>query len=267
MTGLLVRDLSVAKSGISIIDDASFSAAAGRVVGVLGPNGAGKSTLLHAVLGLVTPRNGKVRFGDEDFLVLPRRFRARIASFVEQSEPSDTRLTAREVVGLGRLPFHSVLDRVSSAEDERIIDTALSDVGMSNFEGRSYHALSGGEQQRLQIGRALAQTPRLLVLDEPTNHLDIEGQLSLLRLLRRKAQEGLTVLMAIHDINLAAAFCDSVLVMKKGRIVASGAPGEVLTPALLHEVYRVHATVLTHPSAPHPVVVFSSDPSPPNDTD
>ena len=157
---------------------------------------------------------------------------------------------------LGRIPFQSVWQSEPSTTDGLAIDAALASVGMAGFAGRHYHTLSGGEQQRLQVARALAQEPQLLVLDEPTNHLDVHAQLSILGLLRRRAQAGATVLLALHDLNLAAAFCDDLVVLHGGKLVTQGTPEAVLTPALLRDVYGVKASLLRHPGTGRPLIAY-----------
>jgi iron complex transport system ATP-binding protein len=159
---------------------------------------------------------------------------------------------------LGRIPFQSIWQTVPSAEDENAVAAALEAVGMSSLAERSYGTLSGGEQQRMQLARALAQQPRLLVLDEPTNHLDIHAQLTTLALLQALARAGATVLLSLHDLNLAAAFCDSLVVLHSGRVVAQGQPKAVLTPALLRDVYEVQASVLPHPLTGRPLLAFDA---------
>src|SRR5690606_10777033 len=181
--GLIVSDLSVALGGQAIVRGVSLTAEPGSITGLIGPNGAGKSTLMRAILDLVPRTAGSIIFEGIDLLALTRRSRAQFAGFVEQSSSTDARLTAREVVALGRIPFQSVWQTTPSPEDGIQIDAALAAVDMSSFAGRLYHVLSGGEQQRIQIARALAQQPRLLILDEPTSHLDIHAQLITLDLL------------------------------------------------------------------------------------
>ena len=179
-----------------------------------------------------------------------------MTAFVEQSGMTEARLSARDVVMLGRRPFQSIWQSAPSPADGAAVDEVLAVVGMSGLAARHYQTLSGGEQQRLQIARALAQMPRLLMLDEPTNHLDVQAQLAILSLLRRRAEAGVTVLLALHDLNLAAMFCDTLIVLDQGRLVASGAPEDVLTPNLLWSVYQVGATLLRHPGTGRPMIAY-----------
>lgn len=252
---LVVHGLTVLAGGRNIVDGVTLTAEKGRLTGLIGPNGAGKSTLMRGLLGLQAIEAGSVRFEGEDLLAMPRRSRARRAAFVEQRAGTDARLTGRDVVGLGRIPFQSAWQAGPSPADVVVVEEALAAVGMTEFADRLYHTLSGGEQQRLQIARALAQLPKLLVLDEPTNHLDIHAQLSVLRLLKSRANAGMTVLLAIHDLNLAAAFCDSLAVQHAGRLVSQGTPEAVLTPGLLRDVYGVEVTLLRNPAG-RPMIAY-----------
>ena len=252
---LSVSSLSVQKSGKTILSDVTFTAPAGQVTGLIGPNGAGKSTLLAAILGL-EQATGTAAFDAQNLPAMPRRDRARMVAFVEQSASTEERLTVRDVVALGRIPHEAAWQSAPSPEDGAIVDRALAETGMTAFATRRFDTLSGGEQQRVHLARALAQQPRLLLLDEPTSHLDIRGQLQLLALLRRKAAEGMTVVLALHDLNLAARFCDHVVVLSNGALAAEGTPRAVLTPALLNAVYGVSARLIPDPGSDRPLIVY-----------
>ena len=258
MSGLTVSGASISVGGKAIVDDVHFTAAKGHVTGLIGPNGAGKSSLMRAILGLQPLDGGTIRFDALDLLAMRRRDRARIGAFVEQSGATETHLSAADVVMLGRIPFQSVWQTSPSPNDKLAVAEALEAVGMAGFSNQHYGTLSGGEQQRVQIARALAQEPQLLVLDEPTNHLDIHAQLGVLALLRKRAEIGATVLVSLHDLNLAAAFCHALVVLHRGKIVAQGTPGIVLTPELLKQVYQVDASVLAHPHTGRPLLAYDS---------
>lgn len=253
--GLVLNAFGIRLGGKAIVSGIDMVAATGTVTGLIGPNGAGKSTLMRGVLGLL-PANGSVSFGGVDLLAMPRRSRAQVAAFVEQSSDTDARLTVREVVALGRIPFQPIWQTTPARDDAELVDASLAEADMTSFADRLYQTLSGGEQQRVQIARALAQQPRLLLLDEPTSHLDVQAQLQMLDLLRRRAATGMTVLLAIHDLNLAAGFCDSLVVLQDGQNVAAGTPEQVLSPALLHSVYGVSASVLRHPNTGRPLIAY-----------
>jgi iron complex transport system ATP-binding protein len=261
---LVVSGLSVNKSGKAIVSDVSFTAPAGRVTGLIGPNGAGKSTLLSAILAL-TPATGTALFEGHDLPAMPRRDRARLVALVEQAASTEERLSVRDVVALGRIPHEPAWQSGPDPMDAAIVDDALAEAGMTPFATRRFDTLSGGEQQRVHLARALAQQPRLMLLDEPTSHLDIRAQLQLLALLRRKATSGISVLLALHDLSLAARFCDHLVVLSSGQLVAEGAPRAVLTPDLLASVYRVAARLVPDPGSDRPLIVYdeAADMGPP----
>ncbi|RYE08113.1 MAG: ABC transporter ATP-binding protein [Hyphomicrobiales bacterium] len=256
MSGLVASGIRVTAGGRAILDGVGFSAAPGEVTGLIGPNGAGKSTLIAALQGFRDLAGGNVHFDDRDLLAIRPAERARFCASVEQFASTTERLTVRDVVALGRLPFQSTWQSQPSAEDEAITDACLTDLGLAGFAPRLYHTLSGGEQQRVQIARALAQQPRLLLLDEPTSHLDIQAQLLALDLLQRRARAGCTIVIALHDLNLAARYCDRLVVLKSGQVAADGPPSAVLDAGLLARVYGVEASVLRLPDSPYPIVVY-----------
>ena len=256
MSGLVVRNAEVRAGGRAIVSAAGFTAPAGTMTALLGPNGAGKSTLLGALIGLRRLETGTVTFDGVDLPAMRSADRARLCAYVEQSAATPERLTVRDVVALGRVPFQSTWQSGPSAADETIVTDAIRALNLPDFATRLYQTLSGGEQQRVQLARALAQEPKLLLLDEPTSHLDIEAQLTTLNLLRRRARAGCTVVVALHDLNLAARYCDHLVVMQAGTVVAEGPPAEVLTPELLLDVYGVHASIVRLPGNPLPLVVY-----------
>lgn len=257
MSGLVVSGLTMEAGGREIVAGASLSAHAGAITGLVGPNGAGKSTLLSGILGLRPVTRGAAEFDGSDLLGMARRHRAQIAAYVEQSASTEERLSVADVVALGRIPFQTVWQEPGAqAADAAIIGKALDDVGLGGLAHRLYTSLSGGERQKVQMARALAQQPRLLVLDEPTSHLDILAQIEVLDLLRRAAEAGATVLIALHDLNLAMRYCDGLAVMQAGRLVAEGQPDAVLTTDLLDAVYGVAARRIDDPQTGRPVIVY-----------
>ncbi|GAV44877.1 heme ABC transporter ATP-binding protein [Streptomyces acidiscabies] len=235
-----VDGVSVEAAGARLVDDIRLTAAPGAVVGLVGPNGSGKSTLLRCVYQALRPAAGTVRLDGEDMRTMAPRAAARVLAALPQESGAEFDFTVTEVVRMGRLPH----ERRGAAEDLEICAEAMAATGVGHLADRGFLALSGGERQRVLIARALAQQPRVLVLDEPTNHLDIAHQLDVLTLVR---DAGLTVLAALHDLNLAAAYCDRLYVLDAGRVVASGTPEDVLQPALLAEVFGVRAHPLRHP--------------------
>ncbi|WPF81096.1 ATP-binding cassette domain-containing protein [Sanguibacter sp. 4.1] len=254
--GLNASRMTWSVDGRTIVDGVDCTAPVGALTGLVGPNGSGKSTLLRLLTGVLGADAGEVAFGGADLLGLRRRERARQLAVVEQDASAELPLTVRDAVLLGRIPHRSLLAG-DSATDHAIADDALARTRMTAFADRALASLSGGERQRVHMARALAQQPRLLLLDEPTNHLDISAQLETVALLRELADEGVTVLAALHDLTLAASVCDHVVVLAGGRVVAAGPVEEVLVPEVLDEVYGVRCTVLTHPETGRPVLSFA----------
>ena len=255
MTGLTVAAVTETIDGTRILDDVAFDAPAGRVTALLGPNGAGKSTLLRAIAGVRRPATGTVELDGDDLLSLGRRERARRVALVEQEATTELPLSARAVAGLGRTPHEPLLGG-SDPASEPTVTRALTDAGALGLAARELPSLSGGERQRVLLARALAQQPRLLLLDEPMNHLDIAAQLDVLGLLARLAGDGVTVLAAMHDLALAAAHADHVVVLAGGRVVASGPTAQTLTTDLIHEVYGVRAAWTTNPVTGRPLLAL-----------
>ncbi|MCK7624590.1 ABC transporter ATP-binding protein [Streptomyces sp. RS10V-4] len=238
-----ITGVSVEVAGRRLVHDITLTAGSGRLIGLVGPNGSGKSTLLRCVYRALRPAAGAVRLDGTDLHALPAREAARRLAALPQEGGTDFDFTAAEVVAMGRLP-HQRGSGAASAADRDVCARALARVGAAHLARRGFLGLSGGEKQRVLIARALAQEPRVLVLDEPTNHLDIAQQLEVLALVR---DSRLTVLAALHDLNLAAVHCDELYVLSGGRIAASGPPHDVLTPPLLAEVFGVRAHRVPHP--------------------
>jgi iron complex transport system ATP-binding protein len=235
-----IEGVTVEVAGRRIVEDVRLAVADGAFVGLVGPNGSGKSTLLRCVYRALRPASGVVRIGGDDAHALPAREAARLVAALPQESASEFDFTVAEVVGMGRLPHRER----TAAGDREICAEAMARTGVAHLAERGFLGLSGGEKQRVLIARALAQRPRVLVLDEPTNHLDIAHQLDVLSLVQGS---GLTVLAALHDLNLAAAYCDVLYVLDGGRVVTSGAPHDVLRPELLAEVFGVRAHPVRHP--------------------
>jgi len=241
---VVVLGVQVAIDGTTIVADASIEVAAGEVHGLIGPNGSGKSTLLRCLYRSLRPVHGNVLLGDDDlWRDLSGREAARRRAVVTQDSVTDLDFTVRDVVAMGRTPHAGWLGRADES-DRTVVADALAAVGMTWAELRQVSTLSGGERQRVHLARAIAQQAPVLLLDEPTNHLDVSAQLELLDLIRTL---GLTTVVALHDLDHAASFCDRVTVMRRGVAIASGASNEVLTPGRIAEVFGVRTHVGTHP--------------------
>ena len=231
---------------------AQLVAAEGEITGLVGPNGSGKSTLLRTVYRHLRPVAGRVLLAGTDLREMAPVRSARHVAALPQERGGDFELTVREVVAMGRTPYKRAFAG-EDATDREIVARALADVSMDGQAGRRFTALSGGERQRVLLARAFAQNPDVLVLDEPTNHLDIRHQVELLALLRTRRR---TTLVSLHDLNAAASVCDRLHVLHEGAVVASGPPREVLTPALMAEVFGVRAAVTDHPLTGDPLIAF-----------
>ncbi|HEV2123189.1 MAG TPA: ABC transporter ATP-binding protein, partial [Chloroflexota bacterium] len=218
---------------IEILRGIGLEVERGTLAGLIGPNGSGKSSLLRTIYRVIRPHAGLITLDEEDVWKMSLRRAAQRTAAVLQESTGEFEFTVEEVVSMGRTPHKGPLDR-ETAEDREIVFDALQRVGLTHFTQRTFATLSGGEKQRVLIARALAQKAQFLVLDEPTNHLDIRHQLDVLELVRGL---GVTALAALHDLNLAAQYCDRLFVLSQGKVVAWGAPAEVLQPALLRDVF------------------------------
>lgn len=250
---LTLNDITITIDGTTLVNDAHLDVSSGEMVGLVGPNGSGKSTLLRAIYRVLRPAAGWIALDNDNVWQLTSREAARRTAVVTQESASDFEFTVFEVVMMGRTPHKGLFDR-DTVRDDDLCHEALERVGMWSYAGRIFATLSGGEKQRVLIARALAQQSQVLLLDEPTNHLDIRYQLEILGLVR---ELGITVLTALHDLNLAAAYCDRVAVMARGHIVAVGVPEDILTPARIGEVFGIAAVPVRHPTTGRLVLAFT----------
>lgn len=234
------KDLEVFLEGTRIIKGMSVEIKEKEFVGILGPNGSGKSTLLKCIYRVLHPKSGEVQLNGKAIQAYSVKESAREMAVVAQHNYYNFDFSVQDVVLMGRSPHKKAMER-DNANDFGIVSESLEKVGMKEFRDRSFSTLSGGEQQRVILARALAQKTNCLVLDEPTNHLDIKYQLQLMDIVRSL---NLTVVSAIHDLNIAAMYCDKIFVVKDGKIVAFGTPEEVLTKEFIKEVYEVDVELL-----------------------
>lgn len=251
---LALDSLTVAVDGQTLVDALDLKIGHEEVVGLVGPNGSGKSTTLRCVYRALAPTAGRVLLAGADMAKLDRRICARQLAALTQEQQVALDFTVFEVVAMGRAPHRRDHERLTDVEED-LCRQALAKLDVGHLAHRSVLTLSGGERQRVLIARALVQEPQVLVLDEPTNHLDIRHQLALLGLLRRA---GLTTLVALHDLNLAAAVCDRIAVLRDGRLVTVGPPAEVLTPELVREVFEVDVVVVSHPTTGAAQLLFDT---------
>ena len=237
-----VSALEVRRGGQRILDDVSLSVDTGEMVGIIGPNGCGKSTLLQALWRSLPTESGAVLIDGTDIRSRSARELAQEIAVLMQDDTSDQRYTVREIVETARLPHRSLFG--VDPDGEAHIDAALKTAGVAAHVERRIDTLSGGQRQRVFAARTLAQSAPVVLLDEPTNHLDLAAQLSLLDLFRH---HGVTVIAALHDLNLAAAYCDRLVVLRHGRVVAHGRPEAVLTVEIVRSVFDVEAALTTNP--------------------
>jgi iron complex transport system ATP-binding protein len=233
-----VREASFTYGAYLAVDHVSFTARAGELVGLVGPNGAGKSTLVRMVAGLATPSSGTVRLAGLDPAAAPRRAVARVAALVPQEPRIAWPFTVRQAVMMGRAPRQGLL-ALPSRFDRGAVEGALEACDLLHLAERHLDELSGGERRRVFFARALAQEPRVMLLDEPTAFLDLAHQMAAMRMAEVAARGGLCVVAVLHDLNLAAASCGRLVVLSRGRVVAEGAPDDVLTAERVHAVWGV----------------------------
>ena len=236
-------NIQVSFGSKTILHDISLAIQDKEFVGIIGPNGSGKSTFLKCLYRVLQPNGGKIFFDGTELSDLSYRDTALKMAVVAQHSTVNFDFSVLEMVLMGRSPYKGLLDR-DQLDDYEIARHALSEVGLSDFESRNFNTLSGGEQQRVILARALAQRTECLVLDEPTNHLDIKYQLELMTIVKRL---DATVVSAIHDLNLAAIYCDRIIALKDGHIVCSGTPQDVLSSDTIRHIYGVSAMVQTLP--------------------
>ncbi|MQG37621.1 MAG: ABC transporter ATP-binding protein [SAR202 cluster bacterium] len=255
---LRVKDLTVSITGTKIIDSISFSLTRGETLGVVGANGSGKTTLIRSIAGLLKPDVGTIRVQGVDGSDLGHRDRARIISYMPQQVQSHP-FTAFEAVLMGRYPHLGRL-QLEGVEDREIAFSAMRRTGTESFADRRLDTLSGGERQRVVMARVLAQQPQILLMDEPTASLDLEFQILAMDLINDEvAKRNSGAIVILHDLSLAARFCDRILLMQNGELTAKGTPWEVLTPENLRAAFNIEGLVEPDPvtGMPHVLVLGS----------
>lgn len=234
------QNLHITLGKNEILKGIDFHTEQNSFIGIIGPNGSGKSTLLKCIYRTLKPTSGAVLLDDISLQTLSLKQSAKKIAVVAQHNHYNFDFTVKDVVMLGRAPHKRMLDR-DTQEDFELVNASLKQVGMLDFSERLFSSLSGGEQQRVLLARALTQQTPCLILDEPTNHLDIKYQLQLMDIVKNL---DITVIAAIHDLNIAAMYCDFIYVMKHGAIVTKGTPKEVLTSETIEDIYEVKADVM-----------------------
>lgn len=253
---LLVEGITKRYGGQVVLDEVRFQVDKGSFVGILGPNGCGKSTLLRLMAGLERPDAGQVVLEGRPVTDYARKELARIVAVVRQEGLPPLPYSVYDVVMMGRFAYQKWL-RGPSLADEQLVEQILQQTELSHLRSKMLSQLSGGERQRVAIAQAMAQQPRWLFLDEPTTYLDIGHQLALLNLIRQWQRDcGLTVVAVLHDLNLAALYCQRLILMQQGRIRRQGSLQEVITEPLIGEVYGTTPIILPHPRKGVPQVLL-----------
>jgi iron complex transport system ATP-binding protein len=248
-----IAKLGLIIDGNAILSDVNLDFPAGEVVALIGHNGSGKSSLLKILARQITPTAGSVAYDGRGLEHYHGRDFARSVAYLPQDLGTGSDMTIRELVGCGRYPWHGALGRFSDIDRQKV-EAGIAATHIENYADRVVGTLSGGERQRAWIAMLIAQDARCLLLDEPTAALDVAHQIEVLTLVRRLAHEGgRSVVIVLHDINMAARFCDRIHALKGGRVVASGRPGEILVPATLHAIYGIDMDVISVPTLSHPL--------------
>lgn len=250
-----IQKLNVSYNGHEILHDISLRVSPGSILAVIGPNGAGKTTLIRSVSGVLPPRSGKIFVDGIDLSGLSTIQRARYLAVVPQARQLPAAFTVQQSVLLGRTPYIGWLGRTNTV-DEKLVALALEQTRLTSLAERRVGQLSGGEQQRVLLARALAQDTPILLLDEPTTHLDLEHQSSFFNLVHNLTkQKNLAVLLVLHDLNLAGLYADQIALLVNGNIYTQGTPQDVLTEDNLSVVYNIPVNVVPHPEYGTPLVL------------
>ncbi|MDR0723243.1 MAG: ABC transporter ATP-binding protein [Treponema sp.] len=244
--------ISIVLGGNEILQSVSLDTGDNQFIGIIGPNGSGKTSLLKCIYRVLKPQGGIMFLDGRDMRTLPLKETAKKMGVVSQHNYYNFDFTVREIVLMGRVPHKKPMEP-DNPTDFSVVDEALKTVEMESFADRQFSTLSGGEQQRIILARALAQQTKCLILDEPTNHLDVKHQFQLLNLLKRL---NLTVIAALHDLNLAVSYCDYIYVLKGGILKGSGSPKTLLTVEFLRDIYEVDTKILEDPESSSIHILF-----------
>jgi len=243
-----LRRVGFGVEGRALVTDLDLALRPGRIYGLIGPNGSGKSTLVKMLARQQRPSEGEIRFEGRPLASWGARDFARRLAYMPQFTPPADGMTVRELVALGRYPWHGALGRITAADRARV-EEALRATGLQSFATRLVDSLSGGERQRAWLAMMLAQDARCLLLDEPTSALDVAHQVEVLALVRRLARDaGISVLLVLHDVNMAARYCDEILALDAGRLAARGTPAEIMRPEVLSAIYGLPMGIVIEPA-------------------
>ncbi len=240
---LAIDGIRFGYNGTDVLNNVQFEAHSGELIGLIGPNGSGKSTLLRLMNGILKPRLGTIIMEGRDLDKMKIDEIARICANVPTEFSEDFNLSVKELVALGRYPFSKGL-WWDTNEDEELVTEAMKKYGVHHLRDRLFSELSSGEGQRVLLAKAMVQCPRVMLVDEPSAHLDLRYKLEVMEHLREMLSGNVTIVIASHDLNLLARYCDKVMILSKGKIVALGTPEEVITPEMVAQVYGVDVVVI-----------------------
>lgn len=254
------RELCCGYDSRFALRDINFKAVENELLGIIGPNGSGKTTLIRAITKIIRAQSGRIILDGRDIGQMEFRELARNIAVVSQGYDTEFDIPVEDYLLLGRIPHRKAFQFLETAKDMEIIEQAMDSTDTRRFRKRPLNKLSGGERQLVFIARALAQKPKLLLLDEPTNHLDIAHQVKILDLIRRLNRENkITVLIILHDLNLAGEYCDRLMLMALGRVHKIGRPREVLTYQNIEQVYKTIVVVEKNPVSTRPYILLVSE--------
>ncbi|AWP26089.1 ABC transporter ATP-binding protein [Paenibacillus sp. Cedars] len=253
------QGLGKAYGQVPILAGVDLHITEGEWWGIIGPNGSGKSTLMQLLSGVESPTAGSVSLRGRELSSYNRKALAQIVAVLQQEGLDPTDFTVREVLEMGRFPFLNWLGR-EDKDATPLIDAIIRKLDLGGFEERRLTELSGGQRQRVALGKVMVQEPSLLMLDEPTTYLDIRYQLQFMDMVAEwRNSSGITVISVLHDLNLAAQFCDKLLVLDQGKVAGVGKPEEVLTAEYIRQIFRVEPSIVTHPENGAPQVLLTAN--------
>jgi ferric citrate transport system ATP-binding protein len=249
-----IENLSVDYAGSSVLSDLNISIPQGKITALIGPNGCGKSTLLKAISGSLKVTTGTVKLAGQDLTKLSHKKRARRLSILPQSPITPEGISVQQLVSFGRNPYLSQWGGLST-DDVQKVHMALAETGLTDLADRAVDSLSGGQRQRAWIAMVLAQDTEYILLDEPTTYLDLTHQIELMEMIQKMNKNGKTLVVVLHDLNQACRYCDHLIVMKKGQLIAQDTPHKIFNSTLLKEVFALNAMIINDPVANKPMCI------------